>query len=319
MDLVSVIMPVYNVEKYLKGSLESVLNQTYNNLDIIIVNDGSTDNSQAVCEEYAKQDSRIRVINKENGGNGDARNVGLKYVQGQWIVWVDSDDMIHARQIEILLSIAKKKCADIVVGDYLAIEDDEIPKDKAIDDEFMQYAEVLSEKKLYDDEFIKKRSMIFTTPWCKLVKKEAFCNVQYPAKVRHVDTWTTWKTYENVERVAFIPIPLYYWRINPNSLSRNKFDNTQFTGIDAYIEQLEYFYKKGKQRYVEIVFAEYLEMFFWCYNRMNELGIEFTELKPYLVYMKEHIYYLKLTKSLGWYMWLKYRYLIYYKIPKLLK
>lgn len=318
-DLVSVIVPVYNVEKYLKSSLESILNQTYKKLDIILVNDGSTDNSKSICEEYVQKDSRVRLINKENGGNGDARNVGLQQVKGEWIVWVDSDDMIHKRQIEILLSVAKDNNADIVVGDYITIEDDELPQDSDIDEEYVKSCEILSEKHLYDDEFIKRRSMIFTTPWCKLVKRDAFNNIKYPTKIRHVDTWTTWKTYENVEHVVFVSVPLYYWRINPNSLTRNTFDNSQFTMLDAYIEQFEYFIKKRKQRYVEIVFSEYIETFFWCYNRMNEIGLNYSELKPYLLYMRNHIKYIKYTKSIGFWLWLKYRYLVYYKIPKLLK
>lgn len=318
-DLVSVIMPIYNAEKYLNSSLKSIVNQSYKNLDIILVNDGSTDGSKAICEEYAKNDVRIRLINKENGGNGDARNAGLKNVKGEWIVWVDSDDIIHRRQVEILMSVAEQCKADIVVGNYMTIDDYEIPKDADITTDYVRNAEVLSEKQLYDYEFINKYSMIFTTPWCKLVKKEAFHNVQYPVKIRHADTWTTWKTYENVDRVAFVPIALYYWRINPDSISHNKFDDTHFTGIDAYIEQFEYFLSKGKQRYVEIVFAEYLEEFFWCYNRMCECKMNFSKLRPYLEYMKKHINDIKLTKSLGLYRWIKYRYLVYYKIPKILK
>ncbi|MDE6052376.1 MAG: hypothetical protein K2G55_01140 [Lachnospiraceae bacterium] len=94
---------------------------------------------------------------------------------------------------------------------------------------------------------------------------------------------------------------------------------THFDGIDAYKEQLEYFYRKKRQRYVEITFASYMEMFFWCYNRMKESGMDVTLLKPYWEYMKNHIVYAKLTKSLGFKQWLRYRYLAWYKIPKLIQ
>lgn len=317
-DLVSVIVPVYNSEQYLNTCIDSIINQTYPNIEIILVNDGSTDQSGAICEEYAKNDARVKVIHKKNGGNGDARNTGLKHVQGKWIAWIDNDDMMHKRQIEILLSVAEAKKADIVVGGYCAIENDELPEDKVIDEDFVQRAEVLTDKHLYDDEFIKKRSMILTTPWSKIYKKEIYEGIQYPARSRHDDTWTTWRTYENAHTVAFIPESLYYWRNNPNSFSR-VFDTSHFTGIDAYKEQLEYFHAAGRQRYVEIVFAEYTEMFFWCYNRMREHNMDCSELKPYWLYMKKHVSYIKLTKSMGFYMWLKYRYLVWYKIPRIIK
>lgn len=318
-DLVSVVVPVYNSQDYLKKCMDSIVNQTYRNLDIILVDDGSTDNSGNICEEYAKKDNRIKVIHKKNGGNGDARNVGLENVSGDWIVWVDSDDVINTRHIEILLSVALENDADIVVGDYHTIEDRENPKDETIDSDIVKKAEIITEKHLYDDSFVKRHSMIFTVPWCKISKKTVFEDIKYPVKIRHVDTWTTWKTYEKADKVMFIPATLYYWRNNPNSLSRNKFDNSQYTMLDAYIEQLEYFCKRGKQRYTEIVFAELLDTFFWHYNMVSELKLSYSELEKYFEYMKNHIRYIKLTKSLGIYTWLRYRYLVYYKIPKLLK
>lgn len=318
-DIVSVIMPIYNAQKYLRMSLESVINQTYLDLDIVLINDGSTDKSREICEEYARQDKRIRIIDKENGGNGDARNVGLRNANGDWIIWIDSDDIMHLRQVEILTSIAKLNNADIVVGDYRTIEDNECVQDDMISSQYTEKAYVLTEKDLYDDSFVNRNSMIFTVPWCKIVRKEIFNGIAYPTKTRHVDTWTTWKTYEKAQKVMFIPLQLYYWRINPNSLSRDKFDSSQFTGIDAYIEQFQYFNEKGKQRYIEIVFSELLEMFFWCYNRMSELEMDYSELKIYLKFLQKNIRNIKYTRSLGLYKWIKYRYLVWYKIPKLFK
>lgn len=317
--MVSIIVPVYNAEKYLKKCIESIINQTYRNIDIILVDDGSTDNSGKICDEYAKGDYRINVIHKSNGGNGDARNVGLTQVKGQWIVCMDNDDVLHKRQVEILLKIAKNKEADIVVGGYRAIENDENPQDDIVSEEAIGNAEVLGDRHLYDDEFIKKRSMILTTPWSKIYSKDIFNDIKYPTKSKHDDTWTTWKTYEKAKKVAFIPEPLYYWRKNPDSFGRGKFDISHFDGMDAYKEQIEYFHNAKKQRYVEIVFASYTEMFFWCYNRMRENNMDLTLLKPYLEYMRKRLSYLKLTKSLGLEQWAKYRYLVYYKIPQIIR
>lgn len=317
-DLVSVIVPIYNTEKYLRKCLDSIVNQTYERLDIILVDDGSTDASKDICDEYEKRDNRIHVIHKKNAGNGSARNTGLEHIKGQWILWVDSDDLIHQKQIEVLLNIAKKLNADIVVGGYQAVSDNEKPKDQTIDAYIWDKAEVLSEKHLYDDRFIKERSMILTVPWCKICKRELYDNVRYPGTRIHLDTWTTWKLYEKADKIVFVPEPLYYWRNNPDSLSRRRFDISHFSGIEAYREQLEYFYKARRQRYVEIVFDEYVNDIFWCYNRMKEAGMDPLPLKPYWQYMKKHVGYIKLTKSVGFKNWLRYRYLAYYKLPKLI-
>lgn len=317
-DLVSVVVPVYNSQKYLGACLDSIVNQTYRNLDIILVDDGSTDSSGAICEEYAKKDGRITVIHKKNGGNGDARNEGYKHAKGKWLVMVDNDDLLHAQQIEILLNLAKEKDADIVVGNYRPISDDEVVTDKVITDEVYQRAEVLTSDHLNSNDFIRKYSMILTTPWGKIWKKSLYEDILFPKKSKHDDTWTTWKAYEKAKRVVFVDEVVHYWRNNPESFGR-VFDLSHLEGMDAFAKQLDYFIKEKKQRYIEIVFAEYLEMFFWCYNRMCENNMELMPLQPYFKYMKDHIKYIKLTKSMGFVKWLKYRYLVYYRIPQILK
>lgn len=317
-DLVSVVVPVYNAQKYLQACVDSIINQTYRNLEIILVDDGSTDQSGMICDEYAGKDKRVKVIHKENGGNGDARNTGYAQATGKWLVMADNDDLLHPQQIEILLNVAKEKNADVVVGNYKPITDEEHPVNTLITDKVYQRAEVLTESHLCDDEFLKKRSMILTTPWSKIWKKSLYEDVKFPKKSKHDDTWTTWKAYEKANTVVFVDEVLHYWRNNPQSFSR-VFDLSHLEGIDAYAEQLDYFIKNKKQRYVEIVFDEYLEMFFWCYNRMCENKAELSNLEPYLEYMKKNIIHVKLSKTVGIKKWLKYRYLLWYKIPKIIR
>lgn len=114
MDKISVIVPVYNVEDYLEECINSILGQTYKNLEIILVDDGSTDNSSKICDIYEKKDKRIKVIHKENGGLSSARNEGLKYRTGEYISFVDSDDFIDKTMYEKLYSAIKKYDADVV-------------------------------------------------------------------------------------------------------------------------------------------------------------------------------------------------------------
>ena len=111
--LISIIIPVYNAEKYLPNCLDSVINQTYKNLEIILVDDGSTDKSSEICDEYAQKDFRIKLIHKENGGVSSARNAGLALVSGDYIAWVDSDDFVAPDYIEYMYKLLKEYDADI--------------------------------------------------------------------------------------------------------------------------------------------------------------------------------------------------------------
>ena len=122
--MVSVIIPVYNVEKYIREALDSVVNQTYTDLDIIIVDDGSTDHSGAICDEYAKKDSRIRVIHQENRGVGPSRNTALDIIRGQYVVFIDPDDAYRPSYINEMLQAIEKEDADIVVCKYLVCKTD---------------------------------------------------------------------------------------------------------------------------------------------------------------------------------------------------
>lgn len=316
-NLVSVVIPVYNSQKYLNACVDSVINQTYSNLEIILVDDGSTDESGMICDEYAKKDGRVKVIHKENGGNGDARNTGFKQAAGEWLVMVDNDDLLHLQQIEILLEIACEKNADVVIGNYRPITDAEIPINNYIGKDVYQKAEVLTDNHLMNQEFIKKRSMILTTPWSKIWRKSLYEDILFPKKSKHDDTWTTWKAYEKAKTVVFVDEILHYWRNNPMSFGR-VFDLSHLEGIDAYAEQIEYFIKKEKQRYIEIVLAEYTEMFFWCFNRMKENNMSMEPLKPYLVKMRKYLKSIRVTKSMPLKQFVKYYYLVYYKIPQLL-
>lgn len=121
-DLISIIVPVYKVENYLSKCLDSMICQTYKNIEIILVDDGSPDNSGKICDDYAKKDSRIKVIHKENGGLSDARNAGLKIATGKYIGFVDSDDYISVEMYEKLYNQAKKEDADIACCNYYRVK-----------------------------------------------------------------------------------------------------------------------------------------------------------------------------------------------------
>lgn len=319
-DLVSIVVPIYNVQDYLVKCIDSIVNQTYDKLEIILVDDGSPDRCGEICDEYALKDKRIQVIHKKNGGLSDARNYGMAVATGKYITFIDSDDYIHKQYIEVLLTIAKDKQADIVVGDFQLFQNEEQYQDKNVGEEELSRALILSDKQLYDDKFIKQETTRLTVAWGKLYERQLWDGIQYPVGKIHEDTFTTYKLMERAERVVYLKEPLYYWRENQNSITRGKFTTKHLLGLDAFQEQLTYFHRAGKQRYVEIVYDAYRDWFFWCYNEMQKSHMDYKkELKPYYEYMRKHVGYVKLTKSVGIYTWIKYRYLVYYKIPKILK
>ena len=127
--LVSVIVPIYNVEKYLRKSVDSIINQSYKNLEIILVDDGSPDSCPCICEEYEEKDSRVKVIHKENGGLSDARNAGIDWAMensdSEWIAFVDSDDYLHPNYLLMLYNTALTESADLVICDFYRVVDEE--------------------------------------------------------------------------------------------------------------------------------------------------------------------------------------------------
>ena len=146
--MISVIVPVYNVEKYLPKCIESIMNQTYQDLEIILVNDGSSDNSNRICVRYAKIDKRIKVVNKENGGVSSARNLGLDIANGEYISFIDSDDYIELNMYEKMIDIALKKDIDIVSCNYNHLKNDgiKVPFFSLDKDEYIEDKNILFEK-----------------------------------------------------------------------------------------------------------------------------------------------------------------------------
>ncbi len=172
-DLVSIIIPVYNVEGYLQRSLESVINQTYENLEILVIDDGSTDQSNEICDEYAKKDSRIRVLHKKNGGVSSARNLGIELAKGDYILFFDSDDFLEKDSVEYMIQMFNhNNDVDLVIGNYAIKFDDGQEKkiDKIKKDKFMtneEFYEIVHEmlpvmaNKLYRKSIIKEHNLRF--------------------------------------------------------------------------------------------------------------------------------------------------------------
>ena len=225
--LISVIVPVYNVEEYLDRCVESIVNQTYHNLEIILVDDGSTDSSGAKCDEWAKKDNRIVVIHKENGGQASARNKALQIAKGDLIGFVDSDDYIDSTMYEKLKGCLNINNCDIVECTKIDF-DDQTPKCNSIG-----FGKVLvfNRKETIED-FIKEEHFKCTV-WNMLLKASIAKNIMFDEGKTHEDILWPYRAYMSAERIAYIDNALYFYYQRPNSTMNMKYSEKRFDGLDA--------------------------------------------------------------------------------------
>lgn len=232
-DLISVIIPVYKVEKYLEKCIESVLKQTYTNLQIILVDDGSPDKCGKICDEYAKKDSRIEVIHKANGGLSDARNVGISKVKGRYIGFVDSDDYIKEDMYEILLNLIKKYDADVSICNlYDVIDGNEYIRNK--ENGIREYSRLDILKEVLLDKNIQSYA------WNKLYKKELFDEIKYPIGKKYEDIGTTFYVFEKCNKIVVTSEPEYYYLKRADSLVNNVTESTILDYTEIIIQRYLY-------------------------------------------------------------------------------
>ena len=181
--MVSVIIPIYNVEKYLKKCIESVINQTFSDLEIILVNDGSTDNCKEICEDYKSKDNRIKFIHKSNGGLSSARNAGIQVATGDYYTFIDSDDYIMSDMIEQLVYMAQLTDADI----SLCCKTNQ---ENGFEEGINKKIEIFTKEEALKCILTEKK--ILTSAWGKLYKRKLFNEVRYPDGKIYEDLGTTY-------------------------------------------------------------------------------------------------------------------------------
>lgn len=210
--MVSLIIPVYNVEKYLPQCLDSVITQTYRDLEIILVDDGSTDNSGTICDEYARKDERLKVYHTANHGLSAARNYGLDRAKGEYIAFLDSDDWFAQNAIQSFLTTAQETNADIVAcrfyQEYVGLTTENpgpLEPFIALGDEVL--SSLVLERRVNN------------TAWNKFYRASLFETVRFPEGIIFEDIATTWRIFSNCEKLAYIPSCLIHYRKRENSLS----------------------------------------------------------------------------------------------------
>lgn len=223
-DLISVIVPVYNVEKYLNRCIDSIINQTYKNLEIILVDDGSPDNCGKICDEYAKKDSRIKVIHKENGGLSDARNAGINISIGKYITFVDSDDYLELNFIETLYNLNKKNNTFIAVAPYIINTDKNEIFDRSISNDMILTQREALENMLLDRGFT-------VSAHSKLYEKALFNNIFFPKGKIFEDSATTYKLILKCDKISYCYNGGYHYYKRSESIINSKYNKNQLLFI----------------------------------------------------------------------------------------
>lgn len=243
-DKISIIVPIYNVELYLRRCLDSILNQTYSNLEIILVDDGSTDKSGKICDEYAKNDSRIKVIHKNNGGLSDARNEGLKIARGKYVGFVDSDDWIELDMYECLYDMLQKFDADISICGANSVDN---KKREFNTGKEIQCIKGYKDITIFEDSQIMKAHLHFKNEinsgvWNKLYKREIVDGIEFPVAKLYEDVFTMYKYLDRATRVVKTRAHKYNYFQRKDSICRQTFSIRNFDSIEG--NRVRYFFVK---------------------------------------------------------------------------
>lgn len=266
MDLISVIIPVYKVERYLERCLKSIVNQTYKNIEIILVDDGSPDRCGEICDKYAENDKRINVVHKENGGLSDARNCGVDHSKGKYITFVDSDDYISEYYVEYLYQLLIDNNADIS-----CCYTEKTVKDHV---EFKKRLNVSNLIILTGKEACKELTgplyHTLVTAWGKLYKSNIVTSNSFPVGRKHEDEATTCKYYYAADKVVIGNRCLYAYYSNPSSIMHTVRDELDNDAIWSQ-EHRALFFEQQKEKYIAT--ASWDKLFYYClYDSLNHKG-----------------------------------------------
>lgn len=249
-ELISVIVAVYNIEKYLVDCIESIIHQTYSKLEIILVDDGSTDGSGAICDKYAQNDARIKCLHKRNGGLSDARNYGLSHANGDIISFVDGDDYLDYRFYELLIKDMKIYGCDVVECYPMAFKDGTIPTSNYINNTI-----VLTPKEWLTEHNL--GTFLSCVVWNKLYSKRLFDGIYFPVGKLYEDEATTYKLIYKANKIARNKSALYFYRQRAGSITAESMSKEKLNlKIRIFEEKGEYFDNLNEKEIADFVYAK---------------------------------------------------------------
>lgn len=242
MPTISIIVPVYRVEKYIRRCVDSILVQSFRDYELILVDDGTPDSSGAICDEYAARDQRIRVIHKENGGLSSARNAGIDAASGEYLFFMDSDDIIHPDTLRILYECIGKTGAEISVGEFTRFTEQGSIAFSHWDGEYTVLTNLEALSTLIGGWEV---ASFLVSACCKLIRRNLFDGIHFPVGRFFEDEFTTYKLYHQADKIVVCRTALYYYFDNFNGITRNLSLQKRFDEYDAQWERIEFFRKNG--------------------------------------------------------------------------
>ena len=261
---VSIIVPVYNVEQYLKECIESILAQTWKNFEVILVDDGSTDSSGKICDEYSQKKEFISVIHKKNGGLSSARNAGIDVAQGDYLAFIDSDDVVHPRYLSELVAIVKREKADLAACNFCVGSLCRWKNSSEVKYDIRCNEDVL--KKMNDND------VVVTVAWNKLYHSKFFreYGLRYPVGKIHEDMFLTPQILYYTKKMVITNEQLYFYRQRENSIMNSSFSIKQLDALDAIEFRIELFQHWNKQYLQASEYESYIRKSNELYKKMKE-------------------------------------------------
>ena len=255
MPIISVVVPVYKVEKYLNRCVDSILNQTYKDFELILVDDGSPDKAPEICDDYAKKFDFIHVIHQKNGGLSAARNSGIEWVlensDSEWITFIDSDDWVHPQYLESMVVACERYNTDICFGR------DFISDSFYISDEYNPYEKIFIAS---TEEAFMNKTLDANAICSRLFKKFLFNEIRFPEGKLHEDRFTSYRVYFQVKRVSVVDYPIYYYFSNDESIVHAEWSPKKMDDLEAAENQLEFFKYNNYPVVFEFILRDYIHL-----------------------------------------------------------
>lgn len=287
---ISIIVPIYNVEQYLDKCVESLVNQTYKNLEIILVDDGTKDKSGEMADLWSIKDERIKVIHKENGGLSDARNAGMKIATGDYIAFVDSDDWINYKMYEILISNLEKYNADISACSFKKVyENRKVELNKIIDKNIYKFNAEEALEDLINEGKLKQ------IVWNKLYNKKLIENIYFENGKIHEDEFWTYQVLSKTNNIVYTERQLYYYLQRPGSIMNKSFSIKRLDALEARNNRLKYI----KEKFPKLQLQAKKSLFFSClYQYQSMLSSDNVENKKICSQsIEKYIYCIEFQKN----------------------
>lgn len=247
-QLVSIIVPIFKVERYLQQCIDSICSQTYAQLEILLIDDGSPDRCGKICDSNAMKDSRIKVVHKENGGLSSARNVGIDLARGEYIAFVDADDTIHPKFIEILVELCRQYDCDIAQCDYLVVTEGSVKLPLNPKQSICLY----NNRQVIHELSSGNNNVKYSIACNKLYKNKLFDNLRYPLSRIHEDEFTTYLLLWKAKKIVVTNQYLYYYFRRVTSITGKQFSIKRLDALDALRERLDFLKKNNfREEYVD--------------------------------------------------------------------